>query len=176
MDPLSDLDGWRQHFPLRFELQVIQLAIPCPDALQWGVSSLGVRYSGVGMSTARFLHETLGVLRWLTLPADRLATQGRSFSLLLREIRRVGGFFENFTQLVPFAYPAESRVDVNLGKQFVPRAWWAMGQVSSFAKIAEITAEALQWGDWFDSEFRRSLDGLEPLQRAVAQRVAEQPF
>lgn len=84
----TDLDGWMQPMPLRFELQVRDLALPCLDALEVGAMVLRRRYSGMGIVCTRFTHETLALLRWLKRPGDATARQARAFGLMQRDLPR----------------------------------------------------------------------------------------
>jgi hypothetical protein len=85
----ADLVGWELPMPLRFELQVRELALPCADALEVGGLVLQRRYSAMGIHCTRFLQESLAVLQWLTQPTDPTARQGRSFGLMQRDLPRL---------------------------------------------------------------------------------------
>lgn len=242
---LRDLDGWIQPFPARFEIQVRQLAIPCGDSLQWGLRSLQVRYSGIGAVSARFMGETLALLRWLSDPPSDADRQRRSLQLLKRElgrnlklfdgaaktaatetlrtglharsrsiaeaigalsdlatthgiktlhlppdrrrmldrsIQREGGYglfavasesagHPGFLHLAPFGVSDPARVDVDLGKMVPLRLFWAVTQVELFARVVEVTADCMDWGDWFEGTFGAILDPLEPVRAEARSRA-----
>lgn len=88
MGAIQDLDDWSWPFPARFDIQIRQLAIPCGDTIQWGLRALQVRYSGVGAVSARFLAETLALMRWVATPASDEGRQERSLQILKRELER----------------------------------------------------------------------------------------
>jgi hypothetical protein len=90
----TDLEGWVQPMPLRFELQVRDLALPCLDALEVGAMVLRRRYSGIGIVCTRFTQETLALLRWLTRPGDAIARQARAFGLMQRDLPRLKSMTE----------------------------------------------------------------------------------
>jgi hypothetical protein len=98
MGSLQDLDDWFWPYPARYEIQVRQLAIPCGDVLQWGLRALQIRYSGIGAVSARFLAETLALVRWLSIPTSPDARQERSFMVLKRELSRARGLFDKATR------------------------------------------------------------------------------
>jgi hypothetical protein len=114
-------------------------------------------------------------IKVLSFPPDRPR-------MLEESIQREGGYrlfaissevagHPGFLHLTPFESSDSGRVDVNLGEVVPIRLFWAVTQVELFARVVQVTADCMKWGEWFEGTFGSILDTLEPVRVEARKRA-----